>query len=145
MTKKKKRVLSEFELQGALEVSPDEVELRLNYAKMRQTELSVLKDEIGLADKAGELCRISVALEEFDKFLIDFVRLLKQLPDKVQAVVPQMKPDQYTELRTFIDDSLQRLSQKRLHLTIESTKAEKALATETKKQSQIKAAKIKRG
>jgi hypothetical protein len=142
MTKKKKDA-SKFELVGASDVSAEEVEKRTQFARMRQLELSVLKDEIGLADRAGDLCRIETALDEFDKFLIDFVRLLRQIPDKVQLIVPQMKPDQYTELRTFIDTSLQMLSERRLHLTIESTKTEKALATATKEESQKKAAKLK--
>ena len=132
---KKKREIEQFTLTGANDVTPEEVEKRTNFAKMRQLELSVLKEEIGLADRAGDLCRIEVALDEFDKFLIDFVRLLRQIPDKVQLIVPQTQPEQYTELRKFIDTSLQMLSERRLHLTIESTKTEKAEATEAKNDS----------
>lgn len=131
----------EYILQGSDEVDAEEVERRTAFAKMRQLELAVLKDELNLADKAGALCRIDVALAEFDNFLIDFVRLLKQIPDKVQSVIPSTNPDQYNELVVYIDQSLQRLSEKRLHLTIESTKAEKALATEAKEESIKKSAK----
>ena len=141
----KKREIEQFTLTGANDVTPEEVEKRTNFAKMRQLELSVLKEEIGLADRAGDLCRIDVALDEFDKFLIDFVRLLRQIPDKVQLIVPQTQPEQYTELRKFIDTSLQMLSERRLHLTIESTKTEKAEATEAKNDSIKKNAKIKKG
>ena len=133
-----------FELTGFKDVDPDEVERRINFAKMRSIELSVLKDELNLLDRSGELCRIEVALSEFDSFLLDFIRMVKQIPDKVQSVVPQMKPDQYAELRSFVDDSLQRLSKKRLHLTIESTKSEKATATAAKEESIKKNAKIKK-
>lgn len=115
-----------YTLQGYSDISIEEVERRMNYARMRSTELSVIKDELSLADKAGELCRIEVALSAFDAFLVDFVRLLKQIPDKVQSVVPSTNPAQYKEIQTYIEDALQRLSQKRLHLTIESTKVEKA-------------------
>ena len=115
-----------YTLQGYSDISIEEVERRMNYARMRSTELSVIKDELSLADKAGELCRIEVALSAFDAFLVDFVRLLKQMPDKVQSVVPSTNPAQYREIQSYIEDALQRLSQKRLHLTIESTKVEKA-------------------
>ena len=133
-----------YELQGSESISADEVERRTAFAKMRQLELSVLKDQLALSDRAGELCRIDVALAEFDSFLVDFVRLLKQIPDKVQSVIPACTPTQYGELREFIDQSLQRLSEKRLHLTIESTKQEKSLATAIKDESIKKNAKIKK-
>lgn len=143
MGKSKQNNSSQFTLDGFADVSPDEVDRRTAYAKMRQLELSVLKDELSLADKAGALCRIDVALSEFDAFLIDFVKLLRQIPDKVQSVVPSMEPSQYGELREFIDAALQRMSEKRLHLTIESTKAEKTAATAAKDESIKKNAKIK--
>ena len=125
-------------------IDPSEVERRTNFAKMRQIELNVLKDELNLADKAGELCRIEVALSEFDSFLVDFVRMLKQIPDKVQSVVPTTTTDQYRMLQQFIDDSLQRLSERRLHLTIESTKSEKSAASAAVAESVAKNAKIKK-
>lgn len=135
--------LSPKALVGFDSTSPAEVERRTAYARMRQLELAVQKDELSLADKAGELCRIDIALAEFDKFLVDFVRMIKQIPDKVQSVIPQTQPEQYAEIQKFIDDSLQRLSQSRLHLTIESTKAEKAAASAVVKASQLKTAKQK--
>ena len=133
-----------YTLQGYADISIEEVERRMNYAKMRSTELSVIKDELSLADKAGELCRIEVALSEFDTFLVDFIRLLKQIPDKVQSVVPSTNPHQYKELQKYIDDSLQRLSQKRLHLTIESTKTEKADNSSEVEESRKRSAKSKK-
>lgn len=133
----------QFTLDGYADITADEVDRRTAFAKMRQLELSVLKDELSLADKAGELCRIDVALSEFDAFLIDFVKLLKQIPDKVQSVIPSTTPDQYAEMRSFIDDALQRLSEKRLHLTIENTASEKKAATAAKDESIRKNAKLK--
>ena len=141
MTKKNE---TKYILQGAMDVDPSEVERRTNFAKMRQIELNVLKDELNLADKAGELCRIEVALSEFDSFLVDFVRMLRQIPDKVQSVIPTTTTDQYRTLQRFIDDSLQRLSERRLHLTIESTKSEKNAASAAVAESVAKNAKIKK-
>ena len=145
MTKSTAKSPPQFTLSGSDEISPEEVERRTAFARMRQLELSVLRDELSLSDRAGELCRIDVALSEFDSFLVDFVRLLKQIPDKVQSVIPTTTPTQYGELQTFIDSALQRLSEKRLHLTIESTKTQKANATAVKNESIQKAAKVKGG
>lgn len=112
-------------LPGALEVSADEVLTRTAYAKMRSLELSVKKEELALMDKAGELCKIDVALSAFDNFLKDYITLLRNFPDKVQSIVPQTTPDQYRELRNIVEDALQRFAAVRLHLTIESTQTEK--------------------
>lgn len=112
-------------LPGALEVSADEVLTRTAYAKMRALELSVRKEELALMDKAGELCKIDVALAAFDNFLKDYITLLRNFPDKVQSIVPQTTPDQYRELRNIVEDALQRFAAVRLHLTIESTQTEK--------------------
>lgn len=112
-------------LPGALEVSADEVLTRTAYAKMRALELSVKKEELALMDKAGELCKIDVALAAFDNFLKDYITLLRNFPDKVQSIVPQTTPDQYRELRNIVEDALQRFAAVRLHLTIESTQTEK--------------------
>lgn len=137
------RKKSAYELDGADDISTEEVERRTAYARMRQLELSVLRDELGLADKAGELCRIDIALAEFDTFLVDFVRMLRQIPDKVQEIISSTNPAQYEAIRAFIDSSLQMLSEKRLHLTIESTKSQKANATAVKEESIQKKAKTK--
>lgn len=112
-------------LPGALEVSAEEVLTRTAYAKMRSLELSVKKEELALMDKAGELCKIDVALSAFDNFLKDYITLLRNFPDKVQSIVPQTTPDQYRELRNIVEDALQRFAAVRLHLTIESTQTEK--------------------
>lgn len=112
-------------LPGALEVSADEVLTRTAYAKMRALELSVKKEELALMDKAGELCKIDVALAAFDNFLKDYITLLRNFPDKVQSIVPQTTPEQYRELRNIVEDALQRFAAVRLHLTIESTQTEK--------------------
>lgn len=112
-------------LPGAMDVSTEEVLTRTAYAKMRALELSVRKEELALMDKAGELCKIDVALAAFDNFLKDYITLLRNFPDKVQSIVPQTTPDQYRELRNIVEDALQRFAAVRLHLTIESTQTEK--------------------
>lgn len=131
-------------LPGALEVSADEVLTRTAYAKMRALELSVKKEELALMDKAGELCKIDVALAAFDNFLKDYITLLRNFPDKVQSIVPQTTPDQYRELRNIVEDALQRFAAVRLHLTIESTIEQKRDAAEAVEESRRNATKRKR-
>ena len=120
------------------------VEHRTAIARMRQLELSNEKESLTLEERKHNICRIDAALEAFDTFLVDFVEMLTSLPDKVQATIPTCTPDQYAEIQSFIDSQLQRLSQKRLYLAIDDTASEKALATQTKEESQKKAAKIKK-
>lgn len=129
MARKKAEIVEEKPdtgaLPGAMDVSPEEVLTRTAFAKMRALELSVRKEELALMDKAGELCKIDVALSAFDNFLKDYITLLRNIPDKVQSIVPQTTPDQYRELRNIVEDALQRMAAVRLHLTIESTQTEK--------------------
>ena len=126
-------------------LDPEIVERRTAIAKMRSLELGVEKDYLALQEKKKNICRIDAALGAFDAFLVDFVEMLTSLPDYVQSIIPECRPDQYATLQSFIDGQLQRLSQKRLYLTIESTSEEQAAATEAKVESQKKATKMKKG
>lgn len=111
------------------------VEHRTAIAKMKQFELAVEKDIISLEEKKRNICRIDVALSEFDGLLSEFVAMLRNIPDKVQSVVPSMKPKQYKELQSFISSQIDRMSEKRLYLSIESTAEEKQAATAAKNES----------
>lgn len=126
-------------------LSDSMIERRTSIAKMRQLELGVEKEELNLEERKNNICRIDVALAEFDKFLVDFVEMLTSLPDTIQGFIPETTPDQYKKIQDYIDDQLQRLAKKRLYLAIESTAQEKALATATKEESQKKAARMKKG
>lgn len=121
------------------------VERRTAIEKLRSLELTNAKEELNLEERKHNICRIDVALSEFDKFLVDFVEMLTSLPDTIQGIIPETTPEQYQKIQSYIDDQLQRLAKKRLYLAIESTAQEKALATATKEESQKKAAKLKRG
>ena len=119
------------------------VERRTAIEKLRQLELGNAREELNLEERKRNICRIDVALGEFDKFLIDFVEMLTSLPDVIQGFIPTTTPEQYEKVQDYIDDQLQRLSKKRLYLAIESTAEEKALATATKEESQKNAARAK--
>ena len=126
-------------------LTDDEVQRRTAIAKMRSLELSVERDYLTLEEKKKNICRIDAALSAFDEFLVDFVQMLNDLPDKVQSTIPSCTPEQYSEIQSFIDSQLQRLANKRLYLAIESTDEEKAMATEVKNESIKKNAKIRKG
>lgn len=127
------------------ELSDREIERRTKIAKLKQLEIAVEKDALALEDKKGNLCRIDMALSEFDTFLKDFVQMLKQIPDFVQKVIPDTNPDQYRTIQAFIDDNIQRMGQKRLYLAIESTAEERRQITESTYESKKKSTKLKEG
>lgn len=126
-------------------LSQSEVERRTAIAKLRQLELSNAKEELNLEERKRNICRIDAALSAFDAFLVDFVEMLVSIPDKVQSTIPECSPEQYADMQGFIDGQIQRLSQKRLYLAIESTTEERAAATEAKVESQKKSTKLKKG
>ena len=125
-----------------IEISIGEIEKRTAFAKMQQLELSVEKERLALDDKARNLCRIDLALSEFDTFLVDFVQMLDQLPDKIQAIVTELTPDQYQKIQNLIEEQIHRMGEKRLHLALESTKSEREKASEIVNKSRRKSAKL---
>ena len=140
----KKRISLESLITEDESLAEAEIDRRTAIAKMHQLELAVNKEYIAFQEKLQNICRIDSALSSFDEFLTDFVEMLISLPDHIQSIIPECKPDQYRAVQSFIDDQIQRLSQKRLYLAIESTAEAKALATEAKVESQKNATKVKR-
>ena len=124
-------------------LSDREIERRTKIAKLKQLEINVEKDSLALEDKKGNLCRIDLALAEFDNFLRDFVEMIKQFPDFVQKTVKSTNPDEYKILQDFIDDNIQRMGQKRLYLAIESTAEERRLVSQSTYESKQKSMKLR--
>lgn len=120
------------------------VEHRTAIARMKQLELAVEKEAIVLEEKKRNICRIDLALSEFDNLLSEFVVMLRGIPDKIQTIVPAMKPKQYKELQEFISSQIDRMSEKRLYLSIESTAEEKQAATAAKNESIKKSSRTKK-
>lgn len=143
MASNKEKKMLESLLTEDEKLTMEEVDRRTAIAKMHQLELNVNKEYIEFQSKLNNICRIDAAIGEFDKFLIDFVEMLEHLPDTVQGFIPECTTEQYAKIQQYIDDQLQMLSQKKLHLTIESTSQEKAQATAAKVASQIKTTKMK--
>ena len=126
-----------------IDITDSEIKRRTEFAKMEQLELTVAKEKLALADKERNLCRIDLALEEFDRFLIDFVTMLKSLPDSIQGIDKDLTPTEYKEIQDLIDSQIQRMARKRLYLALESTRDEKDAANEAVYASQKKNAKLK--
>lgn len=124
-------------------ISDVEIERRTKIAKMEQLELAVQKDRLALEDKKRNLCRIDLALEQFDLFLQDFKQMMLQFPDFVQSTIPSCTPNEYAAIQSFIDDNIQRLGRKRLYLALESTRDEKEQASEAVEASRRKSTKLK--
>ncbi len=112
----------------------EEIDYRTRLANCLALELKVERDRFELENKRGELCRIQTALNAFDGFLRELVGFLDSLPDVAQAIVPQMTPVQYKAMQELIETQRQRLSEHRLHLTIESNTAQQQANTAAKKE-----------
>lgn len=120
-----------------------EIERRTKLAKLEQLEISNEKERLALEDKKGALCRIDAALSEFNTFLVDFKNMMLQFPDFVQKTIPACNPQQYKAIQDFIDDNIQRLRQKQIYLSIESTSEERRKMTEYINSSRMKNTTIK--
>lgn len=136
MGRKKKTEETNLEqLDLVTSISDSEIDRRTRYARMRQLELSNEKEYISIEERKLNICRIDSALNAFDSFLSDFVEMLLSVPDIVQTKIPSTTPAQYAEIQSYIDDQIQRLSQKRLYLAIDSTVEEARRATASKNES----------
>ena len=122
----------------------EEIDYRTKLANCEALELKVSRESFELENKRGELCRIDTALREFDGFLREFVGFLDGLPDAIQAIIPQTTPTQYQAVQLLIETQLQRLSEHRLHLSIESNTAQQQAATAAKKEKISRTAKRKK-
>jgi hypothetical protein len=134
---RKKKTDSDTNLEqiSITDISDSEIAHRTAYARMRQLELSNEKEYISIEERKLNICRIDSALNAFDSFLSDFVEMLLSLPDIVQTKIPSTTPEQYADIQSYIDDQIQRLSQKRLYLAIDSTVEEARRATASKNES----------
>lgn len=122
----------------------EEIDYRTRLANCEALEIKVSRERFELDNKRGELCRIDTALTAFDGFLREFVGFLDSLPDAIQTIIPQMTPTQYKAVQELIGTQLQRLSEHRLHLSIESNTAQQQANTAAKKEKMAKTAKRKK-
>ena len=72
--------------------------------------------------KSDEVEHVVDALDAFDKFLVPFVDFIGHFPDYVQAIVPNLTPKQYGQIKTKINDRLRELGENRLAIKVHTTK-----------------------
>jgi hypothetical protein len=122
----------------------EEIDYRTRLANCEALEIKVRRDQFELDNKRGELCRIDTALTAFDGFLREFVGFLDGLPDAIQTLIPQATPTQYKDVQELIGTQLQRLADRRLHLSIESNTAQQQANTAAKNERIARTAKRKK-
>lgn len=122
----------------------EEIDYRTRLANCEALEIKVSRERFELDNKRGELCRIDTALTAFDGFLREFVGFLDGLPDAIQTLIPQTTPTQYKAVQEMIGTQLQRLSEHRLHLSIESNTAQQQANTAAKNEKVARTAKRKK-
>lgn len=122
----------------------EEIDYRTRLANCEALEIKVSRERFELDNKRGDLCRIDTALTAFDGFLREFVGFLDGLPDAIQMLIPQTTPTQYKAVQEMIGTQLQRLSEHRLHLSIESNTAQQQANTAAKNEKVARTAKRKK-
>ncbi|MBR4985327.1 MAG: hypothetical protein IKY83_06285 [Proteobacteria bacterium] len=122
----------------------EEIDYRTRLANCEALEIKVRRDQFELDNKRGELCRIDTALTAFDGFLREFVGFLDGLPDAIQTLIPQATPTQYKDVQELIGTQLQRLADRRLHLSIESNTSQQQANTAAKNERIARTAKRKK-
>ena len=109
-------------------ISIDEIEYRTKLADCIIKEIKAKKDAIDLESKHRNICRIDVALAEFNRICAFISDALRGFPDTIQAIIPSMSPEQYKQVQDFIQSQLNILYNNQLHLTLtplEETRAAK--------------------
>lgn len=103
------------------------IDQQLKETKLRRWKLAARREEQELSfqrikteEKLCNLCRIDYALEAFDDFLSPWVEWVRGLPDYVYSVT-KCNPDQYRAILQHVNDIFVRMSNRRIHLAIEST------------------------
>ena len=95
-------------------VSDAEIEYRKRLADMPLTEVLADKERFNNLNAQGGLCAVVDSLDAFDKFLVPFVDFFWHFPDYVQAIVPNLTPKQYGQIKTKINYRLRELRENRL-------------------------------
>lgn len=126
----------------ASEMTPDEIEAEMAVVKLERERLALRKDRLTQLEKERKLCTISTALRSFNNFLLDFKDFILALPDEVQKIVPSLTPAQYDSLKNEVDIQVRRLHEKSITLTLEDSRAEAEAATDRKRESLRKAARL---
>ena len=106
-------------------LTDEDIDYRKRVADMEIAELKVKKDAVDFESKCRNLCSISVALSEFDRFLKPFVSAFLDIPDTIQSIVPRLTPAEYKKIEVYIQDTMIRMKDGRMHLSLMSTEQQR--------------------
>lgn len=123
----------------AYQMTKAEIDSELAALKLERERIGLKRDRITQLEKERKLCTIQTALNTFNNFLMEFKDFILGLPDEVQTIVPTLSPAQYEALKQTVDIQIRRLHEKTITLTLEDTRTEAELSTDTKKESLRKA------
>jgi len=121
-------------------ISDEEIDYRTRLADCIIKETKAKKDQIDLESKHRNLCRIDVALSEFNRHCTKQANTWRAVPDEMQAIVPTLSPEQYKSIQAFVNTQIEILYNDALHLTLTPLEEERAFERE-KKQKQRAGAK----
>lgn len=83
-----------------------DIEFRKKLAECQIKETKAKKDAIELEIKNKNICRIDVALAEFNRVCRKHADAWKSLPDIIQSIIPSMSPSQYKQIGEFVETQL---------------------------------------
>lgn len=110
--------------------TPEEIEYRTKLAECIIRETKARRDQVEFENKSRNLCRIDVALAEFDRHSTRHAEAWRGLADEIQAIVPDMSPAQYKRVQEYAARQMESLYADRLHLTLTTTEDERKVNRE---------------
>lgn len=117
-----------------------EIEYRTKLADCIIKEIKAKKDSIDLEVKHKNICRIDVALDEFNRIAAKIADALKCLPDEMQAIVPTISPEQYKQIQSYVYNQMNILHEETLNLSLTPLDDQRRVEAERKANTRKKAA-----
>ena len=116
------------------DISDEEILYRTKLADCIIKETKSKKDQIELEVKNKNICRIDVALSEFDGLCKLITDSFKGLPDDLQTIIPSMTPEQYKRVQEHLHGILNVFYNRKMHLTLTPLDDERAERRDEKRE-----------
>ena len=108
----------------------DEIDYRTKLANCIIRETQAKRDQVEYESKTRNLCRIDVAMAEFERHSLRHADAWRGLADEIQAIIPDMSPAQYKRVREYAERQVASLYADKLHLVLTTTEDERAVNRE---------------
>ena len=106
--------------------TPEEIEYRTKLAECIIRETKAKRDQVEYESKTRNLCRIDVALAEFERHSLRHADAWRGLADEIQAIIPDMSPAQYKRVHEYAERQVASLYADKLRLVLTTTEDERA-------------------